>query len=229
MGLDLNNWVTEEDAFLLAIQDDPDDTAGLTIAFHVTIVDAAASPRIKVVLRAMSGLIPGNFFALVPGAIDVERKGLTEIARAVADSDAINAGNGYQRMMRRQGELGSGPHWLATGSNWKLPTSNVPTTRVVVHTVGGGATFHWCRPTNASSGSMRSRASESVAVYTHPSPASVLPSMAPWTVGEDATERTEQQRRQRLCDEHRAGRQRRASHVVNREGQRDKQQPVAKH
>jgi DNA-binding GntR family transcriptional regulator len=85
--------------------DDPDELSRLTIAFHMAIVDAAASPRIRVVLRAMSGLIPGNFFALVPGAIDVERKGLTEIAAAVAHGDAAAASDGYERMMRRQGEL----------------------------------------------------------------------------------------------------------------------------
>ena len=79
--------------------------ARLTIAFHVAVVDAAASPRIKVVLRAMSGLIPGNSFALVPGAIGVERQGLAEIARAVVDGDAATASGGYERMMRRQGEL----------------------------------------------------------------------------------------------------------------------------
>jgi DNA-binding GntR family transcriptional regulator len=89
----------------LARTDDSDEMSRLTIAFHVAIVDAAASPRIKVVLRAMSGLIPGNFFALVPGAIDVERQGLTDIARAVAGGDAAAASNGYERMMRRQGEL----------------------------------------------------------------------------------------------------------------------------
>lgn len=92
-------------ALRLARSDDPDEMARLTIAFHVAIVDAAASPRIKVVLRAMSGLIPGNFFALVPGAIDVERRGLAEIADAVAAGDAATASDGYERMMRRQGEL----------------------------------------------------------------------------------------------------------------------------
>jgi DNA-binding GntR family transcriptional regulator len=89
----------------LARAEDPEEISRLTIAFHVAIVDAAASPRIKVVLRAMSGLIPGNFFALVPGAIEVERDGLTDIARAVADGDAVAASDGYERMMRRQGEL----------------------------------------------------------------------------------------------------------------------------
>jgi DNA-binding GntR family transcriptional regulator len=85
--------------------DDPDEISRLTIAFHAAVVDVAASPRIKTVLRAMSGLIPGNFFALVPGVIDVERKGLAAIAGAVAKGDAEKASHGYERMMRRQGEL----------------------------------------------------------------------------------------------------------------------------
>jgi hypothetical protein len=41
----------------------------------------------------------------VPGAIDTERDGLAEIARAVGDGDAAGACDGYERMMRRQGEL----------------------------------------------------------------------------------------------------------------------------
>lgn len=85
--------------------EDPHEIHRLTIAFHASIVDAAASPRIKVVLRAMSGLLPGNFFELVPGAIDIERKGLAAIAKAVGGRDADKASGGYERMMRRQGEL----------------------------------------------------------------------------------------------------------------------------
>lgn len=85
--------------------DDPDEIGRLVIEFHATIVDAARSPRVKVVLRAMSGLIPGNFFALVPGAIELERKGLNAIVRAVTRGDAERAAEEYKRMMRRQGEL----------------------------------------------------------------------------------------------------------------------------
>jgi DNA-binding GntR family transcriptional regulator len=92
-------------AHQLTRTDDPDEMQRLTIAFHAAVVDAAASPRIKVVLRAMSGLVPGNFFALVPGAIEVEQDGLTDIARAVAEGDATRASDGYERMMSRLGEL----------------------------------------------------------------------------------------------------------------------------
>jgi DNA-binding GntR family transcriptional regulator len=85
--------------------DDPDAIAREVVQFHAAIVDAARSPRIKVVLRSTSGMIPGNFFEFVPGAIDVEREGLAAITRAVAKGDADKAADGYARMMRRQGEL----------------------------------------------------------------------------------------------------------------------------
>lgn len=88
--------------------DATDDAEGVTrevLAFHAAIVDAARSPRVRVVLRSMSGLVPGNFFALVPGALELERKWLARIARAVAKGDAEKAADGYARMMRRQGEL----------------------------------------------------------------------------------------------------------------------------
>ncbi len=49
----------------IARTESPEDIHRLTIAFHAAIVDAAASPRIKVVLRAMSGLLPGNSYECV--------------------------------------------------------------------------------------------------------------------------------------------------------------------
>ncbi len=85
--------------------DDAAELQRLVLAFHTTVVDAAASPRIAVLLRAMSGLVPGNFFALVPGAAEVERDGLAAIAAAVGRGDGDRASDEYQRMMRRQGEL----------------------------------------------------------------------------------------------------------------------------
>jgi len=51
----------------------------------------------------MSGLVPGNFFELVPAAIEGERRGLTAIARAMKRRDGDRAATEYLRMMRRQG------------------------------------------------------------------------------------------------------------------------------
>jgi DNA-binding GntR family transcriptional regulator len=84
--------------------DDPEELESLAIDFHAAITGAARSPRINVVLRAMSGLVPGNFFELVPAAIEGERRGLTAIARAMKRRDGDRAATEYQRMMRRQAD-----------------------------------------------------------------------------------------------------------------------------
>jgi DNA-binding GntR family transcriptional regulator len=84
--------------------DDPEELERLAIDFHAAITGAARSPRINVVLRAMSGLVPGNFFELVPAAIEGERRGLTAIARAMKRRDGDRAATEYQRMMRRQAD-----------------------------------------------------------------------------------------------------------------------------
>ena len=52
----------------------------------------------------MSGLVPGNFFELVPAAIEGERRGLTAIVRAMKRRDGDRAATEYLRMMRRQGD-----------------------------------------------------------------------------------------------------------------------------
>jgi DNA-binding GntR family transcriptional regulator len=89
----------------LGDESDPAEVARLAIRFHDVLVDAARSPRIKVLMGAMSGLVPGNFFALVPGSVPVEKQGLAAIARAVADGDADTAADEYDRMMTRHGDL----------------------------------------------------------------------------------------------------------------------------
>jgi DNA-binding GntR family transcriptional regulator len=82
---------------------DPEDLQRLSIAFHDSIVRAADSNRIAVVLRAISTLVPVNFFAAVPDAVDIERKGLTAIVRAVRQGDGDRASAEYGKMMRRVG------------------------------------------------------------------------------------------------------------------------------
>ena len=85
--------------------DDPADAASVALAFHDAVIDAARSPRIRTIMGGMSGLIPGNFFAVVAGSIPVEREGLTAIAEAVRVGDPDAASREYERMMRRHGDL----------------------------------------------------------------------------------------------------------------------------
>jgi DNA-binding GntR family transcriptional regulator len=84
--------------------DDPQRLNDLSIAFQRTIVEAASSPRIGVVLRAMSTLVPGNFFELVPEVTGIEKAGLAAILRAVRRADGANAAAEYGKMMRRIGD-----------------------------------------------------------------------------------------------------------------------------
>jgi len=75
----------------------------LAFEFHRTVVHEAHSPRIKVALRALAGLVPGDFFAFVPAAMDVERKGIAEIIRAMKKGDSEEVRSRYARMMHRIG------------------------------------------------------------------------------------------------------------------------------
>ena len=81
----------------------PDELYRLSIDFHGLIVRGAASPRINVALRAMSALVPGNFFEEVPDAVDVEKRGLAAIVRAMKQGDGEKASVEYTRMMRSVG------------------------------------------------------------------------------------------------------------------------------
>ena len=79
------------------------DHYDLSIAFHSLIVKGAASPRINVALRAMSALVPGNFFEEVPEAVEVESRGLAAITRAMKQGDGEKAATEYVKMMRNVG------------------------------------------------------------------------------------------------------------------------------
>jgi DNA-binding GntR family transcriptional regulator len=74
------------------------------LAFHRTVAEAAASPRIGVVLRSMSGLVPESFFEAVPEAIQLERKGMGAVVRAMRAGDGNGAAEAYATMMQTIGE-----------------------------------------------------------------------------------------------------------------------------
>src|SRR3954451_7782443 len=83
--------------------DDPVEFGKYAAAFQATVVEAAQSPKVKVLLRAMSALVPGDFFALVPDAVPVWRRGFTTVVRAFRKGDGDAAANEFNRAMRRIG------------------------------------------------------------------------------------------------------------------------------
>lgn len=99
--------IAELDQILEAIRTSDDASAMETnvLRFHSAIVTAARSPRTRLLLRSSSGLLSGNFFAEVPGSIEVERRGSERILDAMKAGDADTASDGYVEMMHEQGEL----------------------------------------------------------------------------------------------------------------------------
>ncbi|MDQ1467105.1 MAG: hypothetical protein QOH10_1520 [Actinomycetota bacterium] len=89
----------------LGERDDAGRAQRVAFDFHRAIVRAGGSQPIRTNLNNMSGLIPGNFFAEVPGSIPVERRGLTAISRAVRRNDAATASREYQSMIDQDADL----------------------------------------------------------------------------------------------------------------------------
>jgi DNA-binding GntR family transcriptional regulator len=83
---------------------DPVEFGTYASAFQATVVDAAQSPKVKVLLRAMSALVPGDFFALVPDAMTVWRRGFGAVLRAIRRGDGDAVADEFLRAMRRIGE-----------------------------------------------------------------------------------------------------------------------------
>jgi DNA-binding GntR family transcriptional regulator len=88
----------------LGATDDPDEILQLTIAYQRTLVDSARSPRVRPMIRALNQLVPGDFFSTVPEAIDLERKGLRAITRALKRGDGEKAAAEDGRMSSQIGE-----------------------------------------------------------------------------------------------------------------------------
>jgi DNA-binding GntR family transcriptional regulator len=88
-----------------AVVDDVDEMFDATMAFHRAVVGAANSPRLRSLLRQTTGIVPGNFFELVPGSGKIEKQGTAAILRAVRRQDADAAAEAYAVMLRRQGDL----------------------------------------------------------------------------------------------------------------------------
>jgi DNA-binding GntR family transcriptional regulator len=68
------------------------------------MLDAAHSPRLVWLQRVMTTLVPGNFFAEVPGSMDVQRAGLAEVVSHLRAGDGSAAARAWHDLLRSQGE-----------------------------------------------------------------------------------------------------------------------------
>jgi DNA-binding GntR family transcriptional regulator len=73
--------------------------------FFRTINVASDNLRLRIVLRAMTRFVPGNFFDRFPKAIPHARRGCRRILRALEDHDPAQASLECERMWREGGEF----------------------------------------------------------------------------------------------------------------------------
>jgi DNA-binding GntR family transcriptional regulator len=75
------------------------------MTFQRALIDIARSPRVHALLGVLTDIVPGNFFQLVPGALELEKQGTARVVRAIRRGDADASASEYASLMQRQGEL----------------------------------------------------------------------------------------------------------------------------
>jgi DNA-binding GntR family transcriptional regulator len=71
----------------------------IMLAYRQAILEAAASPRMNVVLRAISSLVPAEFYEAVPNARKLQASGFFAVAEAVRARDGDRTASEYARTM----------------------------------------------------------------------------------------------------------------------------------
>ena len=83
----------------------PEELHDTNDAFLRTLLTMARAPRLGSVMRGMATVAPGNFFELVPGSSEVQRRGTAAILDAIRASDPERAAAACVDLLRSQGEL----------------------------------------------------------------------------------------------------------------------------
>lgn len=72
--------------------------------FHAIVHEVGGSPRLRALVIALSGIVPGNFFAVIPGASEIAHKGFVRIVEAIRADDPEEAARRCGAMHRAHGE-----------------------------------------------------------------------------------------------------------------------------
>jgi DNA-binding GntR family transcriptional regulator len=99
---DIEDLITQQHALRAA--EDPDDFRHASDKLIREMFTVADSPRLSAVSRTMTGIVPGNFFAVVPGTIADQKRTTARIVKAIAAGDADKAAEEWLKLMRRHGQ-----------------------------------------------------------------------------------------------------------------------------
>jgi DNA-binding GntR family transcriptional regulator len=67
------------------------------------ILATARAPRLVTALRAVTAIVPGNFFAEVPGTQSTQRTGIARVVRAIGERDGATSRAEMEALLERQG------------------------------------------------------------------------------------------------------------------------------
>jgi len=84
--------------------DNPEEFYQVTAAFYLAISEYGASPRITAALSRIHNIVPGNFYAVVPGSIAAARRGYGAEVRAQRERDPKLAIEAAVKASLAQGE-----------------------------------------------------------------------------------------------------------------------------
>lgn len=84
--------------------DDVDGLHRIVTRARARIHELGGSPRFDAVAAGLRGLVPGNFFAEVPGAAEIARRWLPQVGTALASGDADGAIHAYREMLHEHAD-----------------------------------------------------------------------------------------------------------------------------
>lgn len=99
---DIEQLIAQQHALRAA--DDPDDFRYESDKLIRQMFKIADSPRLSAVQRVMTGIVPGNFFAVVPGTVADQKRTSARIVKAIAARDPDRAAEEWLKLMRRHGQ-----------------------------------------------------------------------------------------------------------------------------
>jgi DNA-binding GntR family transcriptional regulator len=86
-------------------ESDIDQLMRLSIRFELLILETGGSKRLRAFFDPLSRIVPGNFYATIPGSAEVTRRGVAEMAQAIKSRRPEAAEHACWRLMDEIGEL----------------------------------------------------------------------------------------------------------------------------
>lgn len=84
--------------------DDPGDVWRSNEAYIKYMYQLANSPRLSSVSRVITGIVPGNFFARIPGAMAMQKRGLMSVTKGLRARNGDTVAQAWAQLLRTQGQ-----------------------------------------------------------------------------------------------------------------------------